>query len=207
MAFITDDYIDGYIEKCPALGWQGGPGFKTLVVTLANGREKRRACWANVQHSFNLPFRNIKPAAYANIKQMHLLAMGRWGNFKFKDHLDYEAANAQFAIGDGVETVFQLGKLSALDGVFYERECYVIRSAAITVNGSPVSPTVDANRGLVTFVSPPANGAILRWTGEFALWVRFNQDDLPFSIDNKSGGQNIINGSVSLLEMPPPPLP
>ena len=47
-------------------------------------------------------------------------------------------------------------------------------------------------------------GEILRWSGSFSVWVRFDNDRLPFSIDSRSGGDFVVNGSVDLLEMPPP---
>jgi uncharacterized protein (TIGR02217 family) len=196
-------YINAYIEQCAGFGWQGGPVFKTTIVTMANGRENRNSDNAQARHSYALPFNNIQPAGYANIKRMHLVARGRRHTFRFRDELDFEADAAQFAIGDGVETVFQLGKLSTLDGVGYYREVYAIVSAAVTANGSPVSPTIDLDRGTVTFVAPPGNGVVLRWTGIFDIWVRFDQDDLPFSIDNR----NAINGMVNLIEDQPPPAP
>lgn len=205
---MSDNYIPAYIEKCPAYGWQGSPNFKTLIETMENGRENRNAQWSQPRHSYNVPYRNIKKEAYASIKQMHLLCMGRVKAFLFLDQLDYQATNEVFAEGDGATTEFQLRKVSTLEGVSYARNVYAIRSAAVTVNGTPATPTVDMERGTVTFVAAPADGAVLRWTGEFAIWVRFDQDDLPFSIDNGNrSGERFINGTVALIEVPPPPEP
>lgn len=196
-------YLNAYIEQCVAYGWQGGPVFKTTIVTMANGNENRNGDIAQARHSYAAPFKNIGREGYATIKQMHLVCRGRLHAFRFKDQLDFEADAAQFGIGDGSETVFQLGKLSTADGVDYYRDVYAIVSASVTVNGSPVSATVDLDRGTVTFGVAPADGAVLRWSGEFDIWVRFDQDDLPFSIDNK----NAINGVVNLIEVQPPPAP
>lgn len=196
-------YIDTFIPACGGYGWQGGPEFKTLIVEMRNGWERRNAEIANARHSFNIPYNNISPEDYAAIKQLHLIARGRLHNFKFIDELDSEADNEPFATGNGVQTVFQLRKLSAIDGVSYERNVYVpLPGVVITNNGSVAAPTIDYDRGLVTFSSAPANGNVLRWTGRFALWVRFNQDDLPFSIDNL----RVRSGQVSIIEDKPPPL-
>lgn len=198
-------YINEYIAKCPAYGWQGGPKFKTVIVTMANGRERRNADNAEARHAFSVPFKNVKRADYANIKQMHLVCRGQLHAFRFKDQLDHEAVNEVFDTGNGARTVFQLRKLSTVDGVSYARNCYAIKTAAITVNGVASAPTIDYRRGTVTFVGAPANGAALRWTGEFDVWVRFNQDDLPFSLDaGNARGEKFINGSVDLIEVPPP---
>lgn len=198
-------YLRAYIEKCPGFGWQGGPSFKTRIVSMANGRERRNADQAYARHAFSAPFRNIRREDYANIKQMHLVCRGMLHAFKFKDQLDYQAAAEVFGAGTGAQTVFQLRKISTIDGVSYTRNVYAIRSAAVTVNGVASAPTIDMDRGTVTFAVAPAAAAVLRWTGEFDIWVRFNQDDLPFSIDNKSPKNGVlVNGSVDLIEVPPP---
>ncbi|MBN8747344.1 MAG: DUF2460 domain-containing protein [Variovorax sp.] len=202
-------YLDAHIEQCPAYGWQGGPQFKTVIVPMASGRERRNADWANPRHVFSLPFRNIKRASYAKIKQMHLVCRGMLHSFKFKDKLDYQAKGEVFAQGDGVTTTFQLRKISQIGGVSYTRDTYVIYpGAVIRVGGTPTAVTIDADRGLITFASPPADGAVLSGDWEFGLWVRFNQDDLPFSIEAGNGvGDKFISGTVDLIEVPPPPLP
>lgn len=194
-------YLRAEIEQCPAYGWQASPTFKTLVVSMANGRERRNAEWNYARHSYTISFLNIKPEDYRDIKQMHYVCKGMLGSFQFKDALDFEAQNEVFDTGNGVKTVFQLRKLSAIDGVSYDRNIYIVRPGySITANGTPVSPTVDMDRGTVTFAVAPGAGVALRWSGEFRVWVRFNQDDLPFSLDNK----NAVNGSVDLIEVPPP---
>ncbi len=193
-------YLDAYLEPCPGYGWQGGPEFKTQIVEMWNGRERRNAENANARHKFQSPFSNISREAYRQIKQMHLVCRGRLHAFKFRDELDYQAENEVFAAGDGAETVFQLRKISTIDGISYIRNVYAIEEAAISGNGTPTAVTLDADRGEVTFAAPPAGAAVLRWTGLFAVWVRFDQDYLPFSIDNL----NAVNGSVDLIEVPPP---
>lgn len=199
-------YLDAYLQPCPGFGWQGGPEFNTRIVDLASGRERRNAEWAQARHKYEAPFNNISRDAYRNVKQMHLVCKGRLHCFRFRDELDYSAANDVFGFGDGVATVFQLGKVSTIDGISYDRECFaILGGASVTVDGAAASPTIDLLRGIVTFASAPADGAVLRWSGEFDIWVRFDQDYLPFSIDNSDGGdRRYINGSITLLEVPPP---
>lgn len=202
MSESSSAYINAYIEQCGAYGWQGGPEFRTRIVEMRNGRERRNAEWARARHSYTVPYMNIQPDGYAAVKQMHYVCMGQLRAFKFKDELDYQLDNEVFGTGNGVTTVFQLLKQSTLDGVTYQREIYVIEPGmVITVNGTPVSPVIDPDRGTITISPAPSNGAVLRATGEFGVWVRFNQDNLPFSIDDLRA----INGSISVIEVPPPP--
>lgn len=194
-------YLDTYIEECPAFGWQGGGEFKTTVVEMASGAERRNAEWQNVRHRYQMSFLNITKAAYRNIKQLHLVCRGRLHCFKFRDQLDFEADNEAFGVGTGSRTEWQLIKQSLIDGVSYQREVYVIEPGAVVrVNGTPTAVTIDQDRGIVTFGVAPANGAALTWSGTFAVWVRFDQDYMPFSLDNPDA----TNGSVDLIEMPPP---
>lgn len=203
-------YLRAYIEQCEALGFAGGPEFKTTIVAMTNGRERRNADWDQPRHRFTLPFQNIAPRAYAQIKQMHMVCRGALNAFLYRDPLDNVAVDQLFAVGDGVETVFQLSTLSVVDGVSYLRNVYALDTnadVAISINGSVADPsayTLDRDRGKVAFASAPANGAILRWSGDFVVWVRFANDWLPFSIDQRRAGEYAINGSVELVEVKPP---
>ena len=201
-------YLDAYLQPCPGFGWQGGPEFKTRIVEMRNGRERRNADIANARHGFSVPYRNIPKADYAQVKQMHLVARGMLHAFKFRDELDYQAVGEVFGEGDGVATVFQLRKVSTVDSVSYIRETYVISDDFVPVletNGSPAGAhSIDAERGLVTYSVAPAAAAVLSGTWNFDLWVRFNQDNLPFSIDQV---RDYASGTLNLIELPPPPLP
>lgn len=197
-------YINDYIQRCPAYGWEGGPEFSTRIVSLASGRERRNAQWSQPRHKYSIPYNNIRPGDYAGIKQMHLACRGRLHAFRFRDALDHTADAEPFAVADGVLTTFQLLKQSNVSGVQYAREVYALVSGSVFVNGVEATVTADNERGLVTFASPPAAGSLLTWTGVFDVWVRFDQDDLPFSIDNANGQGFFINGTVNLIEVPPP---
>lgn len=198
-------YLDAYLQPCPGYGWQGGPAFKTQIVEMVSGRERRNAMIAEARHQFQAPFVNITREAYRNIKQMHLVCRGMLHCFKFRDELDYQADDEIFAQGDGSETTFQLRKISQIDGVSYTRNTYVINPGpVIRVNGTPTAVTVDADRGLVTFGAAPADGAVLSGDWTFDVWVRFNQDYLPFSLDAANGSERFANGTIDLIEVPPP---
>lgn len=200
-------YFDAYLDVCPAFGWVGGPSFETRVITLANGRERRNGNWQQPRNKYAAPYQNISDEDYQKILTMFMVCQGRLHCFRFKDYLNFEAVDQQFGVGDGVQTEFQLTTVFTVSGIPYGRNVYaLVGTPVVTVNGTPTAVTVDMDRGRVTFGAPPALSAVLEWSGEFDVWVRFADDDLPFSIDNRSpdAGQ-IINGSVNLIEVPPPP--
>lgn len=208
-----------YIPACVAFGWSGGPGYSTRIVTMSNGRERRNAGQSQPRHRFVLPFQNIDPDKYYGIKQMHMVALGMLRPFLYQDPLDYQAVNEVFAVAEAGQDEFQLAKFSTIDGVTYQRQVYALYSPdpsesgeaiqatpTVTVNGSPsLGWTFDYDRGKAFPPSPMAGGEVLRWSGQFSIWVRFNQDDLPFSIDNRTAEGFAINGQVELIEVPPEP--
>jgi uncharacterized protein (TIGR02217 family) len=197
-------HLDAYLAPCPGYGWEITPVFRTLITDLQNGDEYRNADWIECRHRATAPFLNISKDAYREIKRMFLVCRGMLHAFRFEDELDNTATDEVFGLGDGTTDEFQLLKVSEADGVEYQRNVYAIRIGSvptITVDGVPTTAfTVNYRTGKVLFDTPPALNAVLRWSGEFDLWVRFATDEIPFSLDNP----NATNGSASLWEVPPP---
>ena len=211
-------YLLRYIPMIEAFGWSGGPEFHTRNIEMRNGRERRNAEWAEARHKYRLQFKSILSGQYPKIKTHHVICRGRLHCFLYQDHLDHAADDAVFAVADPGQTTFQLGKWSELDGVSYFRSVDCLYRPdynnlgqpievvpTIRVNGTPdVTAVVDPNTGLVT-TTPMSGGEILSWDGQFSMWVRFDNDWLDWSIVNKTDdGQFITDGSVDIIQMPPP---
>ena len=203
------------IEAVPGFGWQGGGEFDTLIRPMQSGRNKRKARRDVVLHRYVCPFNNIPVTAARNIAKVHKGMRGMLHTFLHVDRLDYIATDEVFGTGDGVTTVFQLKKTyDPGAGATYPRDITKpdITGAITGDSGEPgvalvikkagvvATPTISATAGTVTFSSAPAIGASLTWSGRFYVCVRFNRDDLPFTIDNKSGTVFITNGSLELIE-------
>ncbi len=199
------------IEECPGFGWQGGSEFDTPVRPMESGRNKRKARRDVALGRYVCPFNNIPITAARNIAKVHKGMRGALHTFLFHDRLDDTAADEVFGTGDGITTIFQLKKIyDPGAGATYSRNITKpdtagdIDGTLVTIekNGVIASSGVSVNAatGIVTFTTPPANGVVLTWSGKFYVCVRFNRDDLPFSIDNKSGAVFITNGSLELIE-------
>jgi uncharacterized protein (TIGR02217 family) len=195
-------HLDAYLDPCMAYGWEGSPRFRTLVTDLENGDEYRNAEWMEARHEYTAPFMNISKDAYREVKKMFMVCRGMLHAFRFIDVLDYQATSEQFGTGDGATAEYQLSKLSTVDGVSYTRNVYALANTpVITVNGAPTTDfTVNPRNGKILFDTAPANGAILRWTGEFDIWVRFTTDSIPFTLDSIDA----TNGQVGVMEVPAP---
>ena len=138
---------------------------------------------------------------------------GRLRGFRFKDHTDYIATaqtcpqynDLNSLTADGVETEFQTAKLYD-DGAgnAYRRVIKkpVLETGALSdpddpdaqvfvdTGGGPVlqtrttNYTFDVTTGKITFVIAPAASAVVTWTGNFDVPVRFDTDDLPARVEN-----------------------
>lgn len=196
------------IAQVPGFGFIGGPEFQTNIQPLASGREKRNANWAVCRHKYSAPFRNISEAAYRSIKEVFLVVRGQTHTFLHRDWGDYTATDEPFGTGDGTTTVFQLIKVSSLGAGSYTRTITKPNSSSplvtpfsVKVAGVTTGVSVDDTTGLVTFASAPAAGAALTWSGEFDVQVRFDTDYLPFTLDDKSSGGYVTNGTIDLIEV------
>ena len=208
-------YLKTYIPACEGYGWTGGSEFKTRVEVLLNGRERRNGDWAQGRHKYVIPFLNLDDDGYRSVRQVFEVARGMLHAFLYFDPRDNLATNEIFAVAETGRTEYPLSKASTLDGVTYQRQINALytpndngtasqSTPVITVNGTPTAVTVDYDRALVIFSPAPTAGATLRWTGYFSVWVRFNSDWLPFSIDSRNQRTAAHNGSVELIELPAP---
>lgn len=197
-------FINEELIICVGYGWQGGPQFNTRLVTTQSWMERRNAQNIECRHSYTLPMANISSIEYLQtLKSAYLACRGMLHSFKIKDYSDYQARGEVFGEGDGVATVFQLRKVAVFGPATYSRTIVKPNDGvAVRESGVPVSTSVDPLTGLVTFASAPADGAILTWTGEFCVPVRFNSDTLVNSIDNRFGQDGYaMNGNVDLIEV------
>lgn len=215
-----DVYIREYIRACEAFGWEGGPEFNTAIQPMVNKREKRAAMWSQSRFFASLPFRNIQPESYDNILEMFEDRMGRWGAFLYRNRLAHTATDEVFAVAEAGQTSFQLGIYVGQSGRQRKRDIHALyipeiasdgeaveSEITIAIDGTPTTALlIDHDRGTVEFDSPPGEGAVLTWSGAYSYWVRFDQDRLPMSIDNKSEDGFFMNGAVDLIGVPPPRL-
>lgn len=188
---------------CPAYGWQGGPEADTEVTALRNRHERRNAVGARMRHRFTLPFQNIQRASYlAYLKAAHLAMRGRLHSFLVKDWLDFAATLESLGNAPSGSTAVQLVKTYAFGPASFERLITKpVAGAVVYQAGVAKTGSLDTSTGLFTPATAWTEGLALTWTGEFRVPVRFDSDYLPFSIDNASGGQHIVNGSVDLIEV------
>lgn len=203
-------FHEGQLPLAVDIGSRGGPERRTEIVALANGREARNTPWAHGRRRYDIG------GALASLDHLHLLTAffearrGRLQAFRFRDPADHKscapsqvpsALDQPLGIGDGAETQFQLVKMYGDGEDAYARPIRkpVSGSVIIARDGDIVTPdTLDLARGLVTFATPPEEGAVLTAGFLFDTPVRFDLDHLAIEIEASDAGRA---RSVPLVEV------
>ena len=191
------------LEPTPAYGFVGGPEFHTSMYSLQSGQERRNADWSQARHKYSAPYRNITEDAYLQLRQLFLVCRGRNKSFLFREWLDYKTTTQAIGTGDGATKTFQLITTVTLGAYSYTRIITKPEVATVvcSVDGSPVTVDgIDAETGIATLAVAPAQDAVVTWTGQYYVPVRFDNDYLPFSLDNRNPSTAIINGTIDLIE-------
>lgn len=178
-------------------GAQGGPRFKTTIMILGGGFEKRNIEWSKVRGSWDIGYGIDDKAAYSIVRDFFYARQGKAHSFRFKDWSDFEIGTpgnpVTFAIGDGVQTVYQLQKRYTSGGINYDRDITKIVAGTVeiyvnnTLQNDPVDYSIDILTGLITFTNPPSTvdiGAV----AEFDIPVRFDTDALDITVEHFDAG-------------------
>lgn len=191
-----------------ALGTQGGPQWRTEIVTLASGQEVRNALWSRARRRWDIGGAIGDIASLQTVIAFFEARRGRLYGFRFRDPLDHSSAppgqpatalDQRLGVGDGQETCFQLIKdyggtqrpiMKPVDGT-------VIVAIDETLQNHGWS--LDSQTGKIDFASAPAAGARLSCGFEFDCAVRFENDTLTGVIEAFDAGRIV---SLSLLELP-----
>lgn len=155
--------------------------------TSVSGRETRMALWSYPRYAYELIFEFLRAGSFAEYQTLlgfYNLVHGRANYWAFNDPTDNAATAESLGTGDGTTTAFQLIRNL---GSFVDPIYVPVGTPTILVNAvSTGAFTLGAN-GLITFNTPPANGAALTWTGTYRWLCRFDDDALDFQRDYGAG--------------------
>ena len=95
--------------------------------------------------------------------------------FLFTDPQDNTLVGAQFGVGDGTSTKFQLSR-----NIYGQPDIIQNTNGTpnIYVNGTITAPASISATGVVTFSTAPINTGILTWSGSFYFLCRFSEDTI-----------------------------
>lgn len=186
-----------------ALGARGGPTRRTSIVALGSGVERRATPWAHGRRRYELGGAVMNPDDLAALIAFFEARRGRLHGFRFRDALDWKscapsgtlsATDQVLGQGDGTRTQFQLRKGYGAGAHILWREITkpVAGSVVLAVGGQTLSAagySVDATRGVVTLLTPPAASAVVSAGFQFDTPVRFDADALEVTMDSPAAGR------------------
>lgn len=192
-----------------AYGAIGGPKFKTTVLTLASGFEKRNIDWSRSRAEYDVSYGLKTQAELEEIRRFFYARRGRAYGFRFRDWQDYQLNNQTIGITGGSQSQFQVFKRYQSGTIVYDRVINKIEagSVTLTVNGVVVSEGVgtsqyliDLNTGIVTLGSAlvTPSGRAVAITCKFHVPVRFDTDHLNTTLEE----YNVHSwGQIPLVEV------
>lgn len=177
---------------------RSAPMFMTSIKRLRGGGEYRNGLWADPLREFTFQYNaRQKTRVEDEILDFIMETRGSLYGFRVRDWSDYQATNELVATGDGTTYYFPLYKHY---GSYARRIAKPLDDGfSVTVDGA--APATDAFpdivNGYVVFVTPPANGATIRWSGTFDVPVRFEND----TVDIISHTDEIASvGTITVVE-------
>ncbi len=171
----------------PGLKWnvRRAPSFNTLKKTSVGGREYRAANQLYPTYRYKLAYEFLRDQR-KGVDELRTLVgffnsrRGAFDSFLFEDPDDHYTENDSFGVGTGTTTAFQLFRTF---GGFSEPVFDLNGAPIIYKDGVKQTATTHytvSSSGLVTFVSAPAAGAVLKWTGSFYWRCCFDKDEADF---------------------------
>lgn len=186
-----------------SIGSTGGPERRTEIVALNNGFEERNSPWRQSRRRYDA---GIAMRSMDDLEALIAFFEARQGQlygFRWKDWTDFKscpvsatpsASDQDLGLGDGTQTVFQLAKSYQSGEHIHRRDVRkpVAGTVTIGLDGQGLIAgtdfVLDHAGGEVTFVSPPADGAVLTAGYEYDVPVRFDTDRLEINLASFSAG-------------------
>ncbi len=173
-------------------GSQGGPRFKTSILILSSGFEKRNIDFAQARGSWDIGYGVGDKEQFNEIIEFFYARQGRASSFRFKDWSDFEIGDdatdtpQTIATGDTSTTAFQIVRTYTSGPTTFDRVVTkIVASPTPRVFLDGVEQfadfTIDLLTGILTFTSAPAAVAI-GVICEFDVAVRFDTDALDVNM-------------------------
>lgn len=195
-------------------GALGGPRFKTTVIELSSGFERRNIDWSLARGEWDIGYGlmsldDTTQSTYIDlVRQFFYAREGRAHGFRFKDWSDFELARSIIGLTDGSNATFQIFKRYTSGSVDYDRsltkivtgtESVWVNNVAITEGAGVSQYQLNDNTGVITLGSTLAaqSGTNVEVQCEFDVPVRFDDDHLRISMQHAAG-----TGAASIPGIP-----
>ncbi|AAT69467.1 gp83 [Alphaproteobacteria phage PhiJL001] len=175
-------------------GAQGGPRFKTTVITLSSGFERRNSDWAQTRGEWDVGYGIQDATDLEDVIAFFYARNGRARGFRFKDWTDYVLSRQAIGTTDGSNATFQLFKRYTSGSTSFDRILSKIVTATTQVwvnnveapeGGASTSFAIDTTTGIITLGSSLAaqSGTTVEAACQFDVPVRFGSDALDITAE------------------------
>lgn len=175
-------------------GAQGGPRFKTSIVTLSSGFEHRNLEWAQTRGEWDIGYGLQHKTQFSAVADFFYARRGRGHSFRFKDWTDFELARQVIGATDGATATFQVFKRYTSGSFMFDRDLHKIvpGTVSVWVDGVPIVEgtgssqyQIDLGTGVLTLGATLAaqTGTDVEIQCEFDVAVRFDTDALDLVAD------------------------
>lgn len=160
--------------------------YKTLTDESMSRRMATVALQTYAIRQWTLPFSvlrdNVSPSELKALHGFFNSVRGRYDSWLYLDPVFNTVTNEPFGTGDGTTIAFQLIATFKNSGGPGGPDIIqnFVSLPSIYDNGSPVSPALGPT-GIVTFVTPPASGHALTWSGQFYYRCHFLDDTMELT--------------------------
>lgn len=196
--------INAVLDEDVDYGFEGGARYLTNISENPNRFEERDSDWKYGKHEFEASFGDISDERRDRIVSIFHICRGRRHDFKFKDWNDYTITDQPIVVGGlGTADTIQLYKVydgAAIDfgTAFTVRPIQAFAWAELRdETDALVAGTLDPLTGLFTPDDPWGAGPYVL-NGEFYVWVRFDDDYNPMTINSWRAN----TAKVRLVESP-----
>ena len=163
--------------------------FNTSCATSMSGREARSSDSQIARRRYLLKGCRLSQSQFDAFNSFFIARAGKRFSFRLKDYFDFTVDKQIIAIGDDIETKFQLKKLYHDDFAPYLRNITKpkINTLKLWLNNEEIVPQdIGLNDGIVNLGKPLPTGVKLVAIFEFDVPVRFANDNFEYSF-NKDG--------------------
>jgi uncharacterized protein (TIGR02217 family) len=177
------------------------PMYSTIVQRESGGRELRVNTQTAARYRYRISYDFLRQDAggdeAATLQAFFSTHRGSWDSFFFTDPYNSAVTTRNFGTGDGTTTIFTLKdemgeRVAGTTGTVLIYKDAVLQTVTTHY-------TLDVNTGVVTFLTAPANGLALTWTGSFYRRVRFADDGLQLT----RRFSRVWRGGVTLVSVLP----
>lgn len=143
-------FLNTRLPTAVELGATGGLGFSTTITPLKSGYEKRNANRENMLGEWDIGYAMDTLELRRAVWELHIVAMGMWNSFRFKDHADFELDRQSIGTTDGTTATFPLYKRYTVGAYTFDR------TLTKPVSGSASAWVDNTARTVVYDTSPTA---------------------------------------------------